>query len=304
MLLSITPTDEIAIVEMGANHVGEIRDLCKLAMPTHGIITNIGKAHLEGFGGLEGVKRAKSELYESLRDSGGLAFVNLNESYLTELSATVVNRIIYGFTHVIGFQPTRYEFVVNRSSNNTDVGFVDVSGREWNASSTLFGKFNLANIATAIAIGMYFDIPGDQICYAIESYIPDNNRAQRLMLGDRIFILDAYNANPTSMVLSIQSFAAIEHPHRFMIIGAMMEMGEYSASEHFEVANVACGVENSVAIFVGDQFRLAASELGRPWYPDVDALKTDLATLLPNNAVVLIKGSRAMRLESLLTGFQ
>ncbi len=303
-VLSISSTDQIAIVEMGANHSGEIKLLCQIARPTHGIVTNIGKAHLEGFGSLEGVKRAKSELYESLSQSGGIAFVNLNEDFLMELSARVSHRVYYRINDHVEFGSDRYSFVTEQSSFACTIGFVDARNIQWKVTSSLFGAFNLANIATAVAVGLYFEISGDKICDALATYSPDNNRAQRVEIASNTFILDAYNANPTSMTSSINSFASIAHPCKFMILGSMMELGEYSVAEHLEIAKRASSLTNTTTIFVGELFRDAADKYYKQWYPDVELLTKAFSKQLLQNALILIKGSRAMRLERLLTGFQ
>ncbi|HLF62437.1 MAG TPA: UDP-N-acetylmuramoyl-tripeptide--D-alanyl-D-alanine ligase [Saprospiraceae bacterium] len=303
-ILSIKSTDQVAIVEMGANHPGEINLLCRLAHPTHGIVTNIGKAHLEGFGGIEGVKRAKSELYDSIRKSGGVAFVNRNEAFLTELSDRVSKKIFYGFDLQTQYSVDHYRFTSNQWSSGCSLSFRDAQDNVWIATSALFGEFNLANIATAIAIGLYFEIEGSKICDAISSYIPDNNRAQYVTLDSNTFILDAYNANPTSMISAIKSFASIKHPCKFMILGAMMELGEYSASEHLEIARLAAGAKETTTIFIGVQFKIAADYFHMQWYAQVEDLIRALSHDLPEEALILIKGSRAMHLESLLTAFQ
>jgi UDP-N-acetylmuramoyl-tripeptide--D-alanyl-D-alanine ligase len=289
---------------MGANHPGEIQLLCKIAGPTHGVVTNIGKAHLEGFDGIEGVKRAKSELYESLSQSGGVAFVNMNEAFLSELSATVPKRIFYGIHDKAVFTSARYQFEAEQSSFGYTIGFVDADNLEWKVNSALFGAFNVANIATAVAVGLYFKVPGDQICNAIAGYIPNNNRAQRTEIGSNTFILDAYNANPTSMSSAIESFASILHPNKLMILGAMMELGEYAMPEHFEIARLASTVANTTTIFVGNLFREPAEKLHQQWYSDVEALTRAISQHLPQNALILVKGSRSLHLESLLAGFQ
>lgn len=299
-LLTLKPEHEIAIVEMGANHIGEIRELCGIARPTHGLITNIGKAHLEGFGDVEGVKRAKSELYDFLAEYNGTAFVNMDERYLSQLSEHVHSRVSYRVGSHAEYEPMDYTFTTDQSVDTITVGFVDRKEAEWKSTSTLFGAFNAANLAAAIAIGLFFDVPGDAICDAIASYVPQNNRMQRVTVGGRTIILDAYNANPSSMALAIRSFGEIQHPYKVMILGSMMELGDFSAQEHLEIAQLAAVQKDTRVILVGDQFSAAAGQHGMQWFASVDVLKPVLSTLLPDHALLLVKGSRAMRLEDLL----
>ncbi len=302
-LLSIGSAHEIAIVEMGANHIGEIRHLCALAAPTHGIVTNIGQAHLEGFGGLEGVKRAKAELYGSLAATGGTALVNGDERYLLELSAGVPHRVIYRAGPVPGFREEQYDFVYTTGTEGGEVTFKDADGLAWVARTTLFGEFNVANVATAIAAGLYFHIPGDQICSAIASYYPNNNRAQTIGIGTNTVILDAYNANPSSMHVALRSFANMPQTPKLIVLGAMMELGKYTHEAHQEVAAQAIAIKNASVMFIGDAFREVAQEYGVPWYPNTEALAGLFGTQPPKHTLILLKGSRAMHLESLLAAF-
>jgi UDP-N-acetylmuramoyl-tripeptide--D-alanyl-D-alanine ligase len=302
-LLSLKSTDQIAIVEMGANHIGEIQSLCTIVRPTHGLVTNIGKAHLEGFGGIEGVKVAKAELYESLEQSGGLALINQDELYLSELSTNVARRVFYGIDISAGFSENAYRFSVESLMSGYAVTFRDANDSKWSVNSSLFGAFNLANIATAIAVGLHFEISGQHICDAITGYTPDNNRSQRLEIGSNTFILDAYNANPTSTSAAIQSFAEVPHSHKVMILGAMLELGEYALAEHLEVARLASEISDTTTICIGEEFKSAASRFRLQWYPDVSALVRKFSQTLPRDTLFLVKGSRAMRLELLLTAF-
>jgi UDP-N-acetylmuramoyl-tripeptide--D-alanyl-D-alanine ligase len=303
-LLSFQSAHQIAIVEMGANHPGEIRFLCQLAQPTHGIITNIGKAHLEGFGGIEGVMRAKGELYESIAGCNGVAFVNKNEAYLTELSSRISQRVFYGYDRQAAFAPCDFSFVRTHYPAGDAVQFRDENDKEWTLTSTLFGEFNLANIATAIATGLFFHVPGQGICDAISGYVPVNNRTQRIMIGSNALIMDAYNANPTSMASAIESLSSVKHPKKMMILGAMMELGTYSANEHMAIAGMAADMTGVTTTLIGEPFREPAKKFGMSWYQDVDALISTIKENKPENTLILIKGSRAMQLERLLAAFK
>ncbi|MDZ7738610.1 MAG: UDP-N-acetylmuramoyl-tripeptide--D-alanyl-D-alanine ligase [Bacteroidales bacterium] len=201
-ILSCSPDTDFMIVEMGANHVGEIRQLCDIAMPDYGLITNIGKAHLEGFGSLEGVKRAKSELYEYLSSVGGTAFYDENNSILRDL----VNRD--GINPVPYLQPGQHNISVLEVSQVPGLRLTAaIDGEKINIETSLFGIYNLENVLAALSTGLYFDIPADKIKRAIEAYRPDNNRSQILKTEKNILICDSYNANPVSMQKSLDAFA-------------------------------------------------------------------------------------------------
>ena len=253
-LLGIPGDTELAIIEMGANHVGEIAMLCDLARPTHGLVTNIGQAHLEGFGGPEGVKRGKSELYDSLAGSDGIAFVNVNEDFLLDLSSHVSRRILYGSKeNAFGITPD-YCFDIN----DNEVEFSDNSGDGFIAWTSLFGDYNLQNVVTAVAVGLHFGVQGDRICEAVSSYVPRNNRSEWVERGSNRWLLDAYNANPTSMANALRSFDELEEPNKIVILGAMKELGEYAAEAHHTLAAQAARIKAERLIFLGEEFRQAA----------------------------------------------
>ncbi len=301
-LLAMPVGTEIAVIEMGANHQGEIAELCKIAEPTHGLITNVGLAHLEGFGGFAGVKKGKSEMYAYLAKSGGVAIVNLDEQHLVELADErgANRRISYHLSNHPDISHPNFEIKPLGITPNIEVAFLDKTGQQFKASSSLSGRHNLQNIITAVAVGKYFKVTAECIVRAIEGYQPDNNRSQWLEQNGTRYYLDAYNANPTSMKASVQDFANLEGGPKWAILGDMLELGEEAAQEHQKVAAFCQSLGLDHLILVGSLFAAAAKKLGLPHFPDGEALRNSSypATWMGN--LILIKGSRGMRLETLV----
>ena len=294
-LLEMSKQTEIAVIEMGANHQGEIGELCQIAEPTYGLITNIGKAHLEGFGGIEGVKKGKGELYDYLSTHDGVAFVNKDEQFLLELATNVKRKIIYSKGNAEAgkvFQEAISPFV--------SVKFVDDQDRLVTTNSQLFGNHNFQNIMTAIAVGQYFKVPSSKIKVAIEAYRPKNNRSQLITMGNNQIILDAYNANPTSMRLALNHFLKFDKPKKVAILGSMLELGPYSSVEHDEIAEMARSLAIDQVILVGAEFANAAKRIGFPHFEDLDAIRPWWEEQNFENTAILIKGSRGIGLERLL----
>jgi UDP-N-acetylmuramoyl-tripeptide--D-alanyl-D-alanine ligase len=296
-LLSIKSETQIAIIEMGANHVGEIDLLCRIALPTHGIITNIGKAHLEGFGGFDGVIKAKTELFNFLCLSDGVAFVNKDNSLLMEHTKGL--RIItYGTDLSAAFNGIIIE-------NDDPYLKVQISFKScsMNISSRLYGRYNFENILAAACIGCHFNVGPDKIKTGIEQYIPSNNRSQVVNTGKNTLILDAYNANPDSLMCAIQNFKASLYPEKTVIIGDMLELGKESEEEHNNILNLIEKSGFSDVFLVGPVFtRLNTkrewlcfqdSELARLWF-DHHPL---------TGKTILIKGSRGIMLEKIISTF-
>ncbi len=290
-LLQLKKEHQIAIVEMGANHIGEIETLCKIANPSHGVITNIGKAHLEGFGGLEGVKKAKGELYDYLSTKNGVVFINRSESSLLELLKL------------------RKLKAINFSDQSKKDGFVDIGikpGGDYISvklnyfddesqiiQTQLQGDYNMHNLINSICIGIYFRVPKRSIKASLEAYRPQNNRSQVVIRGTNKFFLDAYNANPTSMHVSIANFRNVKHPNKIAILGDMYELGDYSEQEHKNVADLALSSGFNKVIFVGENFP-------QNNFKNVIELKEWFSTQMYENTYFLIKGSRGVQLEHLL----
>lgn len=301
-LLSMPDKTEVAVIEMGANHIGEIDELCKIAEPTHGLLTNIGKEHLEGFGSIEGVKKAEGELYRYLNRTGGCVFVNKTEKYLSSMSRGNRRKVIYEATdnihesvdNLINISPKHYTPFV-------EVSFLDESQVEWSVKSHLYGQHNFHNIASAIALGVYFKVPGNKIKEAIEKYIPSNNRSQVISQGNSTILLDAYNANPSSMEVALKSLVEMKSTKRIAILGDMLELGEHSVQEHRAIIRKTQKMPVDLIVLVGPIFgsiRIKDSRIiyfetakeAKTWFSDYDM----------NNSVLLIKGSRGIQLETIL----
>jgi UDP-N-acetylmuramoyl-tripeptide--D-alanyl-D-alanine ligase len=290
-LLSFNSETEIGIVEMGANHKKEIEFLCELAKPDYGYITNFGKAHLEGFGGVEGVIQGKSEMYHYLSNSGKFAFINLEDPIQVEKSKMLKS----------------FSFGVNKENADVNImkvtanPFVVISYSGFIISSHLIGLYNANNINAAITIGKYFNVSDLAIKEALECYIPENNRSQLLTLGTNQIILDAYNANPSSMMVAIENFTQLDNPNKIVILGDMFELGEESQQEHETIVTMLLDQVKVTGHFIGSEFY--ANKVARDnfhFYETFDAFSAHLKTMKLENKMILIKGSRGMALERTL----
>jgi len=287
-LLSFSTETEIGIVEMGANHQLEIELLCNIAEPNFGYITNFGKAHLEGFGGFEGVIKGKSELYNYLKNNTKTAFVNLDDRIQAEKTATLPR-----YT----FATESYEGNV-RLQNIEANPMVNLIYNDLHIQSNLIGSYNAANISAAIAIGHYFKVPDNQIKAAIEGYIPTNNRSQLMELNGNKIILDAYNANPSSMAAAIANFQQLDSQHKIAILGDMFELGPESLEEHRKVVDLLTDQDAITAHFVGKYFYYNKVDRHNLHFHDsFESLKNYLSDKKFNQNTILIKGSRGMALE-------
>jgi len=290
-LLRVGLDAQMAVIEMGANHQKEIEGYCKYALPTHGIITNTGKAHLEGFGGIEGVRKGKGELYDFIRGTGGTVFAFDDYDYLHSMSAGITDIVWYGTLKgtVTGH--------VKASAPFLEVGIT--SGAGFSAIKTqLVGDYNLPNVLCAIAVGKHFNVPDEKIKAAIEQYVPSNSRSQLLEKGTNKIILDAYNANPTSMKAAIENFANIEAPNKVLLLGGMMELGEDSLHEHQSIINLIESFAWSAVVLVGGDFK----KLAHPFiYFDTSTEAANwLASQHFEHTSLLVKGSRSMQMEKVL----
>ncbi len=297
-LLALTHQHEMAIIEMGANHQGEIAMLSDLSDPDYGIITNIGKAHLEGFGGIEGVKKGKSELYKHINQKNGKIFINGNDAILLDL-AKDLSKIYYG---------ERIEFDVHgKLFENSE--FVEF---KWNVSAKslenqplvktqMFGQYNFINLLCAACIGNYFNVKESDVNDALSSYSPEMNRSQVKKTESNILILDAYNANPSSMSLAIDNFEKQNLKNKIVILGDMLEMGEYSDLEHEKIIAQLQNCDFKKVILVGVQFlRLKSKHLQYHFFKNIEELKDDVNVNKINDSTVLIKGSRGVQLEKIV----
>jgi UDP-N-acetylmuramoyl-tripeptide--D-alanyl-D-alanine ligase len=300
-LLSFDYKTEIGIVEMGANHQKEIEFLCGIAEPNLGYITNFGKAHLDGFGGYEGVIKGKSELYEYIRseefdededeERKKKIFVNLDDAIQVEKTEDL-NRFTFSF------QDEKTNVFIKSVEANP---FVKVAFEDVEIQSNLIGKYNATNIAAAIAVGKYFKVDTAKIKNAIENYIPTNNRSQILEKNSNKIILDAYNANPSSMKVAIENFLGLEVDSKMMILGDMFELGKESLIEHKNIISLLENQSEIEVFFVGNDFytnRIESKNI--QFFQTFEQLKDQFSTLKITNKTILIKGSRGMALERIL----
>jgi UDP-N-acetylmuramoyl-tripeptide--D-alanyl-D-alanine ligase len=289
-ILSIQNDVEMAVIEMGANHQKEIEGYCKIVEPSHGLITNIGKAHLEGFGGFEGVKKGKGELYEYLLRTGGVAFINSNNEILTEISK---------FSSPIEY-PRKGDYYTCELLESTP--FVSIKTEEHKTVETqLTGEYNFENIAAALCIGKYFKVPADSANAAVAAYDPQNNRSQIIEKGGNTIILDAYNANPSSMKAAIENFAKIKASPKILVLGDMFELGDESKSEHANLGKLISQFNFDQVILCGKEMASAKDSYPKAdYFADKGSLTDWFKSHKITNSHLLIKGSRGMGLENLL----
>lgn len=289
-ILRVKPDAEMAVIEMGANHQKEIEGYCLYTLPTHGIITNAGKAHLEGFGGIEGVRKGKGELFDFLRAHGGTAFVMWDYDYLKDMSKGIPHIIKYGTSDAdLTGQVAKSEPFLSVNIN---------SGQPFTIQSKLVGAYNLPNILVAVAVGQYFGVSNEDIRNAIENYTPSNSRSQLMTIGSNSFILDAYNANPSSMRAAIENFASLKGNDKVLMLGGMMELGPESLQEHQQIIDLIKKYNWKAVVLVGGDFR----KLDHPFISleNSAAAKEWLAGQGFEHTSFLVKGSRSMQMEKVL----
>ncbi|QNR84128.1 UDP-N-acetylmuramoyl-tripeptide--D-alanyl-D-alanine ligase [Pedobacter riviphilus] len=295
-ILSITDDVQIAVIEMGANHQKEIELLCTIAQPTHGIITNVGMAHLDGFGGFEGVKKGKAELYAYLKETHGYTFINRDNPYLLEMSnAAGLNKLIY--------YGTENGNTIKGELKSSDP-FIEVDWTNHDVSSSvktnLTGSYNFENILAAICIGDFFDMSPEEINTGLSNYQPKNNRSQLTKTEKNTVICDFYNANPSSMTAALKNIAVLSADKKTAILGDMFELGPESPDQHELIAKQANESGLDQLIFIGKDFFIFKDNFKGTFFET----PAEAATYLQENPVrdhlVLLKGSRGMKLESLL----
>lgn len=291
-LLRLKPEHDLAVIEMGANHQREIEFLCGIVEPDYGIITNVGKAHLEGFGSFEGVIKTKGELYDSLRKKeGSIVFIHQDNSYLMNISGGL-NLIPYG---------TQDDLYINGhiTDNSPYLTFewkAGTDGEIHQVGTQLIGEYNFPNALAAITIGRFFGVEAQKIDEALAWYTPQNNRSQLKETENNTLIIDAYNANPTSMMAALQNFRNMAAPHKMLILGDMRELGAESAAEHQKIVDFLKESDFENVWLVGEQF--AAAQHSFSTYADVQEVIKELEANKPKDYTILIKGSNGIKLSS------
>lgn len=293
-ILSVPADAEMVVIEMGANHQKEIASYCTYTLPTHGLITNCGKAHLEGFGGVEGVRKGKGELFDYLRAAGGTAFVMWDYDYFHTMSQGIPEIITYGTkdASVTGQVESSEPFLSVRFNKGTSIDLI---------RTNLVGDYNLPNVLVAVAVGEYFAVPADKIRAAIDAYEPTNSRSQLVKKNSNTFVLDAYNANPTSMKAAIENFSRQHHPNKYIYIGGMMELGEASLNEHQAIVELLKLQQWKDVLLVGGDF--SRTEHPYRFFPDSEQAAAWLKQQQITGGMFLVKGSRSMKMENLLQAF-
>ena len=296
-LLRLKAEHDLAVIEMGANHPGEIKFLSEIVEPDCGIITNVGKAHLEGFGSFEGVIKTKGELYDFLRKKeGSTVFIHHDNAYLMNIAGGL-NLIPYG---------TEDDLYVNGriTGNSPYLTFewkAGKAGETYQVQTQLIGEYNFPNALAAITIGLFFGVEAAKINEALAGYTPQNNRSQLKKTNDNTLIIDAYNANPTSMMAALQNFRNMEVPHKMLLLGDMRELGAESAAEHQKIADYIKECDFEEVWLVGEQF--AAAEHSFKTYPNIQEVIKELETNKPKGYTILIKGSNGIKLSSTVDHF-
>ena len=290
-ILSVKKDAAIAVIEMGANHLEEIEGYCLYTLPTHGLITNCGKAHLEGFGGEEGVIKGKGELFEYILKTDGTVFLNSDYDYLQKMSAAIKNKITYGSVDAT---------YVGRAKEGEHLLEVEIEkGADINVIKTqLAGNYNLPNVLAAVCIGKYFGVADENIKIALEAYIPTNSRSQIIKKETNTILLDAYNANPSSMKVAIENFAGMEGENKIVILGGMMELGDESMKEHAAIIELISKFKFKQVVVAGKDFTNLPSSVLH--FNTAAEIAGWFKKQQFKNATILIKGSRSMAMEKVL----
>jgi len=293
-ILSCPPETEFMIVEMGANHKGEIKQLCNIARPGYGIITNVGKAHLEGFGSLQGIIEAKSELYDYIHSVNGYVFFNEYDQLLRDLvEKKSIKAVPYS-------KPGSHSLVIHEISAGPPLKLTaGIDGQKYTIGTNLFGIYNIENLAASMATGLYFGVPPQPLKEALEAYIPENNRSQILRTAKNILVCDSYNANPVSMEKSIDSFIEDRQQDMMMILGDMFELGDYEDTEHDKILQKLALIEGAEIIVVGKVFHSLAGKYKILSFPSRDELAEYLRARPAEGKLILVKASRAIGLEQI-----
>jgi UDP-N-acetylmuramoyl-tripeptide--D-alanyl-D-alanine ligase len=281
---------DFGIVEMGANHQKEIEFLCSISQPDFGLITNFGKAHLEGFGGVEGVIKGKSELYDFIKENNRTAFINGNDPKQLKQIGNYPKVVTFGSEPMCDYLILML----------TVDPYVSISYENIDINSQLIGDYNFGNLAVAVAIGAYFKVSPEAIQAGIESYHPNNNRSEVIKKGSNKIIMDAYNANPSSMMAALKNFNRLESPSKYLFLGDMFELGEDAAAEHQAVVDFVEANFQGPIYLIGNNFYESNTKSSTQKFKSFEAAIPALSSLHITNSQILIKGSRGMALERLL----
>ena len=290
-ILSIKKDAEMAVIEMGANHQKEIEGYCQYTMPTHAVITNCGKAHLEGFGGVAGVKKGKGELYNYIKNNNGTAFIFWDFDYLKKMSKGIENIVKYG---------SKEGVVIGNIIDNNPFLSISIKDDETlkTITTNLVGDYNFSNVLTAVTIASFFKVPSTKIKAAIENYMPSNSRSQLIEIGRNRIILDAYNANPSSMKAAIENFAKLQSSNKILMLGGMMELGDDSVEEHHHIIDLINKYHwKKVALVGGDFERISHNHI---YFENVAKAAEWFRIQDYNDCNILIKGSRSIKMEKIL----
>jgi UDP-N-acetylmuramoyl-tripeptide--D-alanyl-D-alanine ligase len=296
-LLTMSEKTEIGVVEMGANHPGEIDFLCRIADPGYGLVTNMGKAHLEGFGNFEGVVKTKSELYRYLGSQRGTVFINGDNPLLLEAAGSQKTMISYGTCEtcwlrgVIINEPPFLNLTILDNQAGTTV------------KTSLIGNYNFENALAAAAVGRYFGIETEKIISALENYTPSNNRSQLMVKGTNTIIMDAYNANPSSMMASLSNFLQMDESAKVVILGDMLELGDDSLAEHQKIIDIVSGRKNLTLFLVGKNFMQTVKPENCRSFFELAELMDWLSNHPVTDSSILIKGSHGIRLDKVIASF-
>jgi len=291
-LLELTSAHELAVIEMGANHCGEIELLCQIAEPNHVLITNVGMAHIEGFGGIEGVKKGKGEMYDHARENNAYVFLNSADNDLRSMLGEYPKTISYGGP----------DDIVNGSAEETGTGLalkIKIEDHSFEIISRLTGTYNLSNILAAVCIGHHFKVAEQDLCDAITAYIPSNSRSQVIKKGNITIMADMYNANPTSMEAALLNFGKNFAAPKAIFLGAMHELGNVSGKYHKQIAKVAREQGPEILVFIGAAFKTCCTPEDL-YFHDTENLQPWLRSQDWNGYSILVKGSRAEKMENLV----
>lgn len=292
-ILAMPSDTAFAVIEMGANKIGDNAELCEIFNPNVGLITNIGKEHLEGFGDLEGVAKGNSELYMHLLQYGGTAFVNATDEWLMRMSGRLSKRVTYGVQ-----QSADYTFEALQLNPDIQLAY-----HQTHIHSHLFGNYNADNIAAACAIALHFGVPENKLAAAVEAYIPSNHRSQVLSQNDNLYYIDCYNANPSSMEMAIRNFMSMEMPEykKVLMLGDMFEMGAHEDIEHERLMQLIASLQPSELYLCGKAFEKQQHLYPSHWFDSSEGLRNYLNQNPLKAAVVLLKGSRGMNMEKVIS---